>query len=77
MDEITVTGSISKQRSNYVISTDTGEDYYLSAILPWEAVSADYGTHEYESHIGHQVTVVGLTDGHTIYGARLVKPASD
>jgi len=71
MKEITVTGLVSKNGENYVLSTNDGTDYCLSAILPWEGVSSDYGTSEFEMHVGKCVTARGVTDGHTIYKTTL------
>ncbi len=71
MEDRIVTGLIKKSGASYTIITDDGKEYYLSAILPWEAVSADYGVQEFESNVGKYVTVKGLTDGHTIYRATL------
>ncbi|MFW9957570.1 MAG: hypothetical protein ACFFCT_05830 [Candidatus Odinarchaeota archaeon] len=69
MEEIIITGLLSKISDQYVITTDEGIEYILSAILPWEAVSADYGSEEFASHLGKRLTVRGLSDGSTIYRA--------
>jgi len=73
MEEIIVVGLLSKILNQYVITTDEEVEYKLSAILPWEAVSADYGTEEFELHLGKHLTVKGLSDGYTIYRASVLK----
>jgi hypothetical protein len=73
MDEITIIGTISKTASGYVVSTDDGIEYGLSAILPWEAVPTDFGSVGFEMHLGKRLKISGLTDGNTIYGARLTE----
>ena len=71
MDEIAVLGVIKKTSTNYVIVTDDGKEYRLSAILPWEAISPDYNTYEFELNLGKRISVSGVTNGHTIYRASL------
>ena len=71
MEEIAVTGIIRRSGRNYVIATDDGKEYHLSAILPWEAVSPDYNTHIFELNLGRRMTATGLSDGNTIYKAML------
>jgi hypothetical protein len=44
MKDVTVTGLISKIMNRYVITSDDGTQYELSAIHPWEAVSPDFGS---------------------------------
>ena len=71
MKLISIVGLISKILGNYVITTDDGTEYELSAIMPWESVSADHGTHEYTKNLGKHMRATGLTDGHTIWRAKL------
>ena len=71
MEEISVVGLISQILGKYVVTTDDGTQYELSAILPWEAVAPDYGTGEFAPSLGKRVEVTGLTDGGTIWGARI------
>jgi hypothetical protein len=71
MEEVFVTGLLSKTRDKYVVTTDDGTEYELSAILPWEAVAADYGTERFAQVLGKRVEVSGMTDGSTIWGARV------
>lgn len=73
LTEITVVGIISKVLDHYVVTTDSGEEYELSAIMPWTAVSADYGTGGFVAHLGERVTVTGQTNGSTIYGAQVIR----
>jgi hypothetical protein len=73
MKEITVTGLVSKILNQYVITTDDGTEFQLSAILPWEAVSADYGTDEFARNLGRKMTASGVTDGQTIWKASLTE----
>ncbi len=69
--EIEVVGTISMVLDRYVVTTDDGKEYGLSAIMPWTSVSADYGTEEFARHLGKRVRVTGQTDGSTIYGAQV------
>jgi hypothetical protein len=71
LKEISVTGLVSKILENYVITTDDGREYELSAIMPWEAVSPDFGSGEFALHLGKRMTASGLTDGRTIWKASL------
>lgn len=71
MKEISVTGIVSKVLDQYLITTDDGSEYWLSAIMPWEAVSTDFGSGDFALHLGKRMTATGSSDGHTIWGARL------
>ncbi|UCE09023.1 MAG: hypothetical protein JSW61_08500 [Candidatus Thorarchaeota archaeon] len=71
LKDITVTGLISRILERYVVTTDDGTEYELSAILPWEAVAPDHGTHVFAQNLGKKMTVSGQCDGYTIYGASL------
>ncbi len=71
MKEISVTGLVSKVLNYYIISTDDGTEYRLSAIMPWEAVPPDFGSGDFALHIGKRMMVCGSTDGDTIWGATL------
>jgi len=71
MKEVTVTGIVSRIMDQYVITTDDGTEYKLSAIMPWEAVAADFGTGDFALHLGKKMTATGTTDGHTIWRAVL------
>lgn len=71
MEEISVTGIVSKILDQYVITTDEGTEYKLSAIMPWEAVEADFGSGDFALHLGKRMTATGSTDGDTIWGATL------
>jgi hypothetical protein len=71
MKEVSVTGIVSKITDQYVITTDDGTEYKLSAIMPWEAVAADFGTGDFSLHLGKKMTATGTTDGHTIWRAVL------
>ncbi len=73
LEEITVIGVISETGGRYVVTTDDGTRYELSAIMPWTAVSADYGTREFRAFLGERARVTGMTDGSTIYGANVTK----
>ncbi|MHA2372672.1 MAG: hypothetical protein ACXAEB_06635 [Candidatus Thorarchaeota archaeon] len=73
MKEITVTGLVSKILNQYVITTDDGTEFQLSAIMPWESVSADYGTDEFAQNLGRKMTASGVTDGQTIWKASLTE----
>ncbi len=67
-------GLISKILNRYVVTIDDGMEYELSAIQPWEAVSADYGSGEFAANLGKRMQVSGQTDGSTIWGATLHNP---
>jgi hypothetical protein len=71
MKEIIVTGLVSKILNKYVITTDDGIEYELSAIMPWEAVSPDFGAGDYAIHLGKRMVASGVTDGSTIWRASL------
>ena len=58
----------------YIITTDDGTEYKLSAILPWEAVSPDFGSGDFALHLGKRMTATGSTDGETFWGAMLSEP---
>ena len=74
MKEISVTGIVSKILDQYVITTDDGTEYKLSAIMPWEAVPPDFGSGDFALHLGKRMTATGTTDGHTIWRAMLSEP---
>jgi hypothetical protein len=73
MDEITVTGIVSKVMNEYIITTDDGTEFKLSAIMPWEAVSPDFGSGDFALHLGKRMNASGSRDGQTIWGASLSK----
>ena len=74
MKEITVTGLVSKVLNEYIITTDDGTEFKLSAIMPWEAVSPDFGSGDFALHLGKRMTASGSIDGQTIWGATLSEP---
>ena len=74
MKEISVTGIVSKILDQYVITTDDGTEYKLSAIMPWEAVPPDFGSGNFALHLGKRMTATGTTDGHTIWRVMLSEP---
>lgn len=74
MKDITITGLVSMVLDQYIITTDDGTEYKLSAILPWEAVSPDFGSGDFVLHLGKRMTATGSTDGETIWGAMLSEP---
>jgi hypothetical protein len=71
MKEITVTGLVSKILDKYVITSDDGTEYELSAIMHWEAVSPDFRSGDYAIHLGKRMVASGVTDGSTIWKASL------
>ncbi len=71
MKEISVIGLVSKILDQYVITTDDGTEYRLSAIMPWEAVPPDFASGDYALHLGKRMMASGTTDGQTIWGAAL------
>lgn len=71
LNEITVVGLISKILDEFVVTTDDGTEYRLSAIMPYEAVAPESGSHVFANHLGMRMKVSGLTDGHTIWRAYL------
>ncbi|MGD9395333.1 MAG: hypothetical protein PVJ05_02800 [Candidatus Thorarchaeota archaeon] len=74
MKEISVTGIVSKILDQYVITTDDGTEYKLSAIMPWEAVPPDFGSGDFALHLGKRMTATGTTDNHTIWRVMLSEP---
>ena len=73
LKEITVTGLMSKILDYYMVTKDDGTEYKLSAIMPWEAVSPDFDSGKFAVVLGKRVSVSGMTDGNTIWGAEIVK----
>ena len=71
MKEIIITGLVSRILNKYVITSDDGSEYELSAIMPWEAVSPDFGSGDYATSLGKRMIASGVTDGHTIWKASL------
>ncbi len=71
MKEVSVTGIVSQILDQYVITTEDGTEYKLSAILPWEAVSIDFGSGDFALHLGKKMTAAGLSNGDTIWRAVL------
>ncbi len=71
LNEIIITGIVSKILDRYVITTDDGTEYTLSAIMPWEAVSPDFGSGDFALHLGKRMIATGVSDGQTIYRASL------
>ena len=69
---VSVEGLISRIHDEYVITTDSGIQYRLSAIMPYEAVSPDFDSGRFALALGKKVTVAGVTDGDTIWGARIM-----
>lgn len=74
MKEISVTGIVSRILDQYVITTDDGAEYKLSAILPWEAVAPDFGSGNFALHLGKKMTATGSVEGYTIWRATLSEP---
>ncbi|MHA2065747.1 MAG: hypothetical protein ACXABY_15325 [Candidatus Thorarchaeota archaeon] len=73
LKEITVTGLMSKILDYYMVTMDDGTEYKLSAIMPWEAVSADFDSGKFAVVLGKRVTVSGAFDGSTIWGAEVAE----
>ena len=74
MEEISVTGIVSRILDQYVITTDDGTEFKLSTILPWEAVAPDFGSGDFALHLGKRMTATGSVDTNTIWGAMLSEP---
>ena len=71
MEEITVVGLVSKIMNRYVVTTDDGTEYTLSAIMPYESVPPDFNSHTFAERLGLRTKVSGVCDGDTIWGAYL------
>ena len=71
MEDIVVSGIVTRRQDNYVITTDDGTEYILSAIMPWEAVPPDFGSGDYALHVGKRMIATGSTDGQIIWRAVL------
>ncbi len=71
LEEITVVGLVSKIMDRYVVTTDDGTEYTLSAIMPYESVPPDFNSHIFVERLGLRTKVSGLCDGDTIWGAYL------
>jgi len=74
MEEISVTGIISRILNDYVITPDDGIEYKLSAIMPWEAVAPDFGSGIFALHLGKRMKASGFIDDNTIWRATLSEP---
>ena len=74
MEEITVTGVISKVMNEYIVTKDDGTEFKLSAIMPWEAVTPDFRSGDFALHLGKRMKVSGSSDEQTIWGASLSEP---
>ncbi len=72
MEDITVSGIVTRRQDNYVITADDGTEYILSAIMPWEALPPDFGSGDYALHVGKRMIATGSTDGQTIWRAVLI-----
>ncbi len=70
--EIDVIGTVSLELNRYVIETVEGKRYRLAAIMPYQAVSVDYGTGVFAEYVGKQARAMGVTDGGTIWRASLM-----
>jgi hypothetical protein len=77
LKEISVTGLVSKIFNEYVVTTDDGTEYKLSAIMPYEAVSPDFDSGKFAIELGKRVVVSGVTDGETIWKASIAHTDSD
>ena len=71
MKEIIIIGLVSRVLNKYVITSDDGSEYELSAIMPWEAVSPDFGSGDFAIHLGKRMVASGVAEGHTIWKASL------
>ena len=71
MEDIAIIGFVSKRFDRIVITTEGGEIYNLSAIMPWEAVSPDFDRGQFIPFIEKRARASGKTDGSTIWGAHL------
>ncbi|MGY5874124.1 MAG: hypothetical protein RTU30_00120 [Candidatus Thorarchaeota archaeon] len=69
LNEITVVGLISKIMDEFVVTADDGTEYKLSAIMPYESVPPEHGSHIFAKCLGTRCKVSGLCDGHTIWRA--------
>jgi len=72
LQEIDVIGTVVLVANRYVIETTEGRRYRLAAIMPYQAVSVDYGTGVFADYVGKQARAVGVTDGGTIWRASLM-----
>lgn len=68
-----MSGIISEDLDEYVLTTEGGAVYKLSAIMPWEAVPPDFDSGRFAAKLGERVTISGVTDGNTIWRADLVE----
>ncbi|MBK5114122.1 MAG: hypothetical protein KGD59_12195 [Candidatus Heimdallarchaeota archaeon] len=69
MEEIEITGVVSKKMNEYILTTDDGKEYKLFAINPWESVPTDFGTAKFEEFVGETVKVFGRLSGEEIWNA--------
>lgn len=69
MEEIELTGVVSKKFNEYILTTDEGKEYKLFAINPWESVPIDFDTAKFEEFIGESIKVYGRLSGSEIWNA--------
>jgi len=69
MEEIELTGIVSKEFNEYILTTEDGQKYKLFAINPWESVPIDFDTAKFEQFIGETVKVNGRVSGSEIWNA--------
>jgi len=74
MEEVELTGVVTKKFKDYILATDEGKEYKLFAILPWESVPTDFDTAKFEQFIGEKVKVSGRLSGGEIWGALVHYP---
>ncbi len=69
MEDVEISGVVSRKMEKYILTTEDGEEYTLYAINPWESVPVDFDTAKFEKFIGEKVKVFGRSSGTEIWNA--------
>ncbi len=69
LEEVVVTGTLTTSADQFLLHSNNGKVYRISAIKLYAAVSPEYGSEKYRPFVGLRVRVHGLSDGTTIWNA--------
>ncbi|MCG3253847.1 MAG: hypothetical protein ACTSUW_03630 [Candidatus Heimdallarchaeota archaeon] len=69
MEEVELTGVVSKKFNEFILTTEEGKEYKLFAINPWESVPTNFDTAKFEQFVGESVKVSGRLSGSEIWNA--------
>ncbi len=77
MEEKELTGVVTKEFNEYILTTEDGHKYKLFAINPWESVPTDFDTAKFEQFLGETVKVYGRVSGSEIWNALVHCPGDE